>query len=185
MKKTLTYLVCALSALLLATSAFSAETSTNTVPATVSKVAEVENVWVISLGGVGQTATASETSTALGLDISIGRTGFLLLPVEAGVRQNVAWSTDDSGVFSTRVYSDWTLFSLKGNTKFDYFVGANAGLTYGDVQSFWTAAPETGFRWWLRKDVSVLGRAEFPFRLSDGAEFTETITYFLGFQVKF
>lgn len=140
------------------------------------------NAWVISLGGVGSTATTANNDTVFGADLSVGYTGNLLLPLEAGIRQGISY--DSSAVFSTRVYADWTLFSIF-NDRFDVFVGANAGVTYGDIQSVWTAAPEAGFRVWVKQDVAILARSEFPFRLNDGAEFSDSVRYFVGFLVKF
>ena len=172
MKKLMATFVC------LATLAISAlAADTNTV------AAASDEAWVVSLGGVGSTATTGNTTTAFGVDLSVGRTGHLLLPIEVGVRQSVAWSSDDSGVYSTRLYSDWTVLSVAQKT-LDVFVGANVGITYGDVQSFWNASPEAGLRWWVKKDVAILGRAEFPFRISDEAKFTDTVAYFVGFQVR-
>ncbi len=138
--------------------------------------------WVISLGGSGSTATVEDHNTAIGADLSVGYTGKLLLPVEGGIRQG--FSYDDSAVFSTKVYADFTLFSF-ANKAFDVFVGANVGIAYGDIQSVWTAAPEGGLRWWLKEDVAILLRAEAPFQLDSGAQFTDSVRYFLGFQVKF
>lgn len=138
--------------------------------------------WVISLGGSGSTATVEDHNTAIGADLSVGYTGKLLLPVEGGIRQG--FSYDDSAVFSTKVYADFTLFSF-ANKAFDVFVGANVGIAYGDIQSAWTAAPEGGLRWWLKEDVAILLRAEAPFQLDSGAQFTDSVRYFLGFQVKF
>lgn len=175
MKKLITLVLLTLTA----SSVFSGQTNA---------VASVNNAsdeaWVVSLGGAGSTTTTGDTKTALGADLSIGRTGHLLLPIEVGLRQSAAWSSDSSGVYSTRAYSDFTVLSIAQNT-LDVFVGANIGITYGDVQSFWTAAPEAGLRWWVKKDVAVLGRAEFPFSISDDAKFTDTVKYFLGFQIRF
>ncbi len=139
--------------------------------------------WVVSLGGVGQTVTTGDLPTAVGVDLSVGRTGHLLLPVEFGVRQSVAWDSEDSATFSTRLYSDFTLFTLAQET-LDLFVGANVGVAYGDIQTQYSAAPEAGVRWWVKKDVAVLLRVEVPFRLNDTPEFTDTLKYFLGFQVR-
>lgn len=177
MNKLTKFLVGALCALALVTSVTAADTGADTPNYNPS------NEWVVSLGGVGSTATTGDVETALGFDVSVGLTGRLLLPLEGGVRQSVSWDTEDSAVFSTRAYADWTLVSLAKET-LDVFVGANAGATYGDIQTVWTAAPEAGLRWWVKNDVSVLLRTEFPFRLNDGAEFTDRIVYFLGFQVR-
>jgi hypothetical protein len=138
--------------------------------------------WVISLGGSGSTATIDDHSTAIGADISVGYTGKLLLPLEAGLRQG--FSYDNSAVFSTKAYADFTLFSF-ANKAFDVFVGGNVGAVYGDTQLGWVAAPEGGLRWWVKEDVSVLLRAEAPFQLNNDAGFTDNVRYFLGFQVRF
>lgn len=143
---------------------------------------ENEYGWVISLGGSGTTATVEDHDTTVGGDLSVGHTGKLLLPVEVGVRQGVSY--DSSAVFSTKAYADFTVFSVF-DKKVDFFVGGNVGAIYGDVQALWVAAPEGGFRWWVKDDVSVLLRAEAPFQLDDGTRFTDSVTYFLGFQVKF
>lgn len=138
--------------------------------------------WVISLGGTGSTVTTEDSNTVIGADLSVGYTGKLILPLEGGIRQR--FSYDNSAVFSTKTYADFTLFSF-ANKSFDVFAGGNVGIDYGDIQSVWTAAPEGGLRWWVKEDVSVLLRTEFPFRLDNGARFMDNITYFLGFQVKF
>ena len=186
MKKFTNMIVGVFFALLLTTSTFAADVSANTnAPVAVETVAApvTPSYWVVSLGGVGETVTTGDTDTVFGADLSVGYTGKLLLPLEAGVRQGVSYD-GDSTVFSTRLYGDWTLVSVAKDTV-DVFVGANAGLTYGDLQTVWTAAPEAGVRWWVKDDVAVLFRAEFPFRLNDGAEYTDSVRYFLGFQVKF
>lgn len=139
--------------------------------------------WVVSLGGVGQTATTENSPTAVGVDLSVGRTGHLLLPLEFGVRQSVSWDSEDSANFSTKLYSDFTLFTVAQET-LDVFVGANVGIAYGDMQAEYSAAPEAGLRWWVKRDVAVLLRVEAPFRLNDTPEFTDTLRYFLGFQIR-
>ena len=186
MKKFTNMLVGVFCALLLVTSTFAADTvsaSTNA-PVAVETVAApvTPGAWVISLGGAGSTTTTGNSDTLFGADLSVGYTGKLLLPLEGGVRQGISY--DSTAVFSTKLYADWTLFSF-ATDRVDVFAGANAGLTYGDVQATWTAAPEAGLRLWVKHDVSVLLRAEFPFQLNDGAEYTDTVRYFLGFQVKF
>jgi len=138
--------------------------------------------WVVSLGGTGSTVTVEDHDTAIGADLSVGYTGKLLLPLEAGLRQG--FSYDNSAVFSTKAYADFTLFSF-ANKAFDVFVGGNVGAVYGDTQLGWVAAPEGGLRWWVKEDVSVLLRAEAPFQLNNNSGFTDNVRYFLGFQVRF
>lgn len=173
-------------ALLLVTSAFAADTvsaRTNAPVAVESFTTPVASgAWVISLGGAGSTTTTGNSDTVVGADLSVGRTGNLLLPLEGGVRQGISY--DNTAVFSTKLYADWTVFSLAAD-RIDIFAGANAGLTYGDISATWSASPEAGFRVWVKDDVSVLFRAEFPFQLNDGAKYTDTVKYFLGFQIKF
>lgn len=179
-------IIAVLSALTLSVSSFAADKTVGATnaPVAVETVAAPApaNAWVVSLGGSGDTVTSGDSKTAFGADLSVGRTGHLLLPLEAGVRQGISYNT--TAVYSTRVYADWTVLSLAQKTV-DVFAGANIGLTYGDIQAAWTAAPEAGLRWWVKKDVAVLARAEFPFQLNDTADYTDTIKYFLGFQVKF
>lgn len=186
MKKFTNMLVGVFCALLLVTSTFAADTvsaSTNAPVAVESVAAPVApGAWVISLGGVGDTTTTGNGGTAFGVDLSVGRTGNLLLPLEGGLRQSVSY--DDTAVYSTKLYADWTLFSFAAE-RVDVFAGANAGFTYGDVQATWTVAPEAGLRLWVKNDVAILFRSEFPFQLNDGAEFADTVRYFLGFQIKF
>lgn len=147
-------------------------------------IADDSSSWVVSLGGSGATATDS-TTTSVGLDVSLGVTGDLLLPVEAGVRQSLGFvnvSGDSTVLATTRLYSDWTLFSVK---KLDVFAGAAIGVTYGhDVDPAWELAPEAGARLWLKKDVALLARAEVPWNIQNW-EYKDTVRYFLGFAVKF
>lgn len=175
MKKTTTWIVgilCAAS--LLVTPAVLAADDVVSTPV-------AAEAWTVSLGGVGSTVTSGDTATAFGADLSIGRTGNLLLPVEGGIRQGVSYDGDSTTLGTTKVYLDWTLFTVK---TVDVFVGGNAGVTYGNTKPQWEIAPEAGVRWWLKDDVAVLARAEYPFDL-DGWDQKDTLRYFLGFQVKF
>lgn len=159
----------------LTVAAFAAETNT------VSKASNAEQ-WVLTLGGVGQTTTSGATGTSFGVDVGLGRTGHLALPLEVGVRQGVAFNGNSVTVATTKVYADWTLFSLAKAV--DVFAGANIGAAYGNTALAWTAAPEAGVRVWVKKDVASVLRAEAPFDLNAG-KYTDTVRYFLGFQVKF
>ena len=46
--------------------------------------------WTVSLGGVGSSVTSGDTATVFGADLSVGRTGKLLLPIEGGLRQSIS-----------------------------------------------------------------------------------------------
>ena len=170
-------------------SAFSADTANHTYAVPPVPVASDYNkevaptnpeMWVVSLGGVGSTITSGDSKTGFGVDLSVGRTGHLLLPLEAGIRQNVSYNGSDT-LLTTAVYSDWTLLTYK---KLDLFGGLNVGMTYGNTKPLFTAAPEGGIRWWVKKDVAIQLRAAVPFNLSNG-DFLDRVQYTLGFQVKF
>ena len=163
--------LCAVS-LLMAPAAFADDVATP-VPA---------ESWVLSLGGVGSTVTSGDTETVAGVNLSVGRYGEVILPVEFGLRQSVAYDGDDT-LLTTAVYNDWTLFTVK-KVNLDLFVGGNVSLTYGNTKPEWSIAPEGGLRWWVKDDVAVLARIEAPFDL-DGWEFRDTLSYTVGFQVKF
>lgn len=209
MKKFSKIIVGVFCALLLATSAFAADTAvkaTNapvavtTTPSTgLSYLWEQPKVedpsWVFAIGGSGATGLKGNSETAFGLNLQLGRTAQLLLPFEYGVRQSFSYASstpqsactiggddDSSTLFTTKLYADWTLLTYK---KLDLFAGGNVGLTYGNTSPLWTAAPETGLRFWLKKDVAIEGRVEFPFDLNDGAKFQDAMTYTVGLKLRF
>jgi hypothetical protein len=66
----------------------------------------------------------------------------------------------------------------------DLFGGANVGITYGNTKPLWGVAPEAGLRFWLKKDVAVVTRVEYPYDITN-AEWSDTLRYFLGFMLKF
>lgn len=139
-----------------------------------------ENSWTLSLSGVGSTITSGNTGTSLGADLSLGRTGELVLPLEAGVRQGIVYG-DGTTILSTRLYADWTVLTVKS---LDVFAGGNVGITYGNTSPVWTAAPEAGVRWWVQEDVAILFRAEAPFDITNET-FSDNIRYTVGFRVDF
>lgn len=137
--------------------------------------------WAISVGGVGTTTTSGDVGTSVGVDVSVGKTGVLLLPVEGGIRQRVAYDGDSQTVGTTAVYCDWDILSFN---PVDVFVGGNVGVTYGNgISPLWLAAPEAGFRWWVREGVAILGRVDAPFNM-DGWDFENSLRYFIGVQVR-
>lgn len=200
MKKLSKVLVGVFCALLLATSAFAADTavkaSTNAPVAVTTTPADSgltylwhqpkvdDQQWTFMIGGGGATGLKSDSETAFGLDLSVGRTTQLLLPFEFGLRQNIGYASqgEDTTLLTTKVYADWTLLSYK---KFDLFAGGNIGATYGNTPMLWTAAPETGVRYWLAKNVGIEGRLEFPFDIGDNTKFQNAMTYTVGLKVKF
>jgi len=173
-------LVGVFSAAVLLVSAAYAAPSTNAV------VAEPTGAladWAVSLSGKGATSTGDNSDSAIGAEIQLGHSGNLVLPLEAGVRQSISYS-DVSGaswLLGTKVYSDWTLIKV-GNLQFD--VGGNIGANYGDTKLTWLVAPEVVGRLYLKKDVDVFARLEYPFDLNAGKAL-DTLVYSLGLRVRF
>ncbi len=150
----------------------------------VSNAAEAnEHAWVLTLGGNGSSATTGDSQSAFGAEVSFGRTGRVLLPLEIGVRQSLSYSSVDDGavVGGTKVYADATLLKL---WKLDLFAGGNVGAFYGNTPLTWVASPEAGLRFWLRDDVGVVGRVEYPFSLNDQRAL-DKLQYSVLLQVKF
>lgn len=140
-----------------------------------------ESEWVFTLGGTGQTYTR-DASTSFGTDFSIGQRRTVILPIELGFRQGVAYDGSSSTILNSRVYLDVTVLQYEN---IEVFGGANVGFVYGNIPSTYVLAPEAGVRWWFANNVCVLGRVEAPVQLNRRFEFTESLNYFLGVQVKF
>jgi len=175
-------------AIALATSAFAADTavkaSTNA-PVAVQTVSSpsLSGDWMLTLSGGGVKTLSDNSKTAAGINIGIGRTGELLLPVEAGIRQGIAYvsADNDTVILDTKGYIDWTLLS---KNKFDVYAGGNLGVIYGDTSAVWTVAPEAGVRYWLANNVALVSRVEYPFNITENKT-ADALTYTVGFQVKF
>jgi opacity protein-like surface antigen len=143
--------------------------------------------WTLSLSGAGSTSLTSDSkydSSAVGAQFELGHDGKFILPLTAGVRQGVAWGDSDGSEwqFTTRVFNDWTLIRL-GNLQLD--AGGNVGLNYGTKgEPRWVAAPEVVGRLYLKKDVDMFARVEYPFDLNAGRA-ENTLTYVLGVRIRF
>lgn len=141
--------------------------------------------WTLSLGGSGGTTLSGDAKSAFGATIDLGHTGHLLLPLQGGLRQTFNYGDGEDGdaevLFDSKLYLDATLFTIA--KKVDVFAGGNVGIHYGNTPLLWQAAPEAGLRWWIKKDVSIVGRVEYPFDLNNGRAM-EVLNYFLGFQIK-
>ena len=166
---------------LLSVSAVSAAgTSTN------ASSSDVLGPWTFSLSGGGSSAINNDksTSSTVGGEFELGHKGNLILPLEAGVRQSINYSDVTKGsewLLSTRAYSDWRLVKL-GVLEAD--AGGNVGPNYGDQKLSWTAAPELVGRIYLKKDVNLFGRIEYPFDLNQGKAEGDLL-YKIGLQVRF
>jgi hypothetical protein len=194
MRKISKLIVGVFCALLLATSAFAADTAVNassntavtTVPAT---NAPFFGDWVFTLGGSGATTTSGDSQSAIGLNFSVARDLSLFgTRDEAGVRQSFGYASPDGGttLASTRLYADVVVFSfnLAKDVPVDFYVGGAAGPTYGNTTLQWKAAPEVGLDVWLAKNVAIDARADYAFDLNNGRS-ENVIEYVLGVKFKF
>lgn len=136
--------------------------------------------WTLTLSGGGSTQTSGDKDTVFNTEFSLGRTGNILLPVEAGVRQ--AFSYGDGDVVSTtKLFGDWTLFSL---WRVEGFAGANFGASYWNTPLTWSVAPEAGLRFRVTESTHIVGRVECPYDLNP-SKWRETLVYSLGVRVQF
>lgn len=139
--------------------------------------------WTLSLGGSGTQVTSGDKTFAGGLNISVGHTGDLILPLEFGVRQGVGYSSGDLWSLNTHVYNDWVLVKL-GSLELD--LGGNGGAYYGNHPIAWTIAPEAVERLWLTKTVNAYLREEYAFNVSaTGVEAKNALGIEAGLQVRF
>lgn len=181
-------------ALAIATSAFAADTavkaSTNA-PVVVTTTPAPASDWVFTLGGSGATTTTGDSQTALGVSFSVGKTlNVFNVQEELGVRQSIGYASGDGGttLLSTKPYLDVNVFSfnLTKEIPVTLFVGANAGLTYGNTTPRWTLAPEAGADVWLAKNVAIEARGEYAFNIDNsGFNSQDAFTWFLGVKFKF
>lgn len=174
--------VCALA---IVTSTFAADTVATAKTATACNV-QVDNNWTFSLSGVGATSTKSSGDSAFGISVDVGHTGIVGLPVQYGVRQSLSYANIDGSqtLLTTALYNDWTVFKHKA---FEVFAGANAALTYGNTTPIWTVAPEAGVRYYVKKDIALVGRVSYNFDLSNLSEGDKynSLGYGVGIQFSF
>jgi hypothetical protein len=66
-------------------------------------------------------------------------------------------------------------------------LGGNIGATYGNTPLVWKAAPEGVVRLYLKQDVDLFGRVEYPFALNGSSSpvAQNSLVYTLGLRVKF
>jgi hypothetical protein len=142
--------------------------------------------WSLSLSGAGAVTTATPSHLNAGVNLELGHTGDLILPLEFGVRQGLGYGADGSSSdwsFSTHLYNDWTLVKL-GNLEFD--AGVNGGVTYGNTPLAWSVAPEAVARLWLLKNVNTFLRGEFPFDISsNGIHAENNVRLTFGLNIRF
>ena len=175
-------LVGAVVAVALFVSTVSAAPSTNSPLTTASGDL---GAWSLAVAGGGSSALNNDklNNSIVGGTLELGHSGDLVLPLEFGVRQAIGYSDANSSVwtFNTAVFNDWTLIKL-GNLEFD--AGGNVGYAYGNQIPDWTAGPEVAARLYLKKDVDLFGRVEYPYDLTNGRS-EDSLTYKIGLRVRF
>jgi len=160
----------------------SAAPSTNLVATTTDNLGP----WTLAVSGQGNTAlnnSSTYKSSDVGAEFQIGYNTVVILPAEIGIRQGIGYS-DSTGAtwnFSTKVFTDLRVIKL-GNLEAD--AGVNVGNTYGNQVGDWTGAPEVIGRLYLKKDVDLFGRVEYPFDLTKGTS-QDSLTYTIGLRVRF
>ena len=192
MRKISKLIVGVFCALLLATSAYAADTSVtaNTAATTVATTnAPLFGDWVFTLGGQGATTTSGDSQSAIGVNFSVGRDLSLFgARDEVGVRQSFGYASPDGGTFlaSTRLYADVCVFcfDLTKDIPVEVYVGGAVGPTYGNTSLQWNAAPEVGVDVWLAKNVAIDARVDYAFDLNRGRA-ENVVEYVLGVKFKF
>ena len=112
--------------------------------------------WEFTLGGSG---SADNEFDSGGFSVAGSFGYFATENVEVGVRQGLGFaSSGDVWDGSTRLFVDYHF--LVG--KFVPFIGANIGYVYGtDFDDTFAAAPEVGFKYYVREKTFVFAAAEY------------------------
>lgn len=141
-------------------------------------------LWTLSVAGGGSTSLNNDgTDTIVGATFEVGHDGKFIVPFVAGIRQNITWS-DGNGSnwqFATKLFADVPVLKLGNNVQFD--VGANVGILYGNRTLEWVASPESVIRLYLKRDVDLFVRVEYPFSLNE-VEALDVLTYGIGLRVR-
>jgi len=156
------------------------DTNTNAV---VSQSQNDTEQWTFAVSGQGSTSLSSKNdATSIGGEFQIGHTGQFVLPFQAGVRQDIGYvSSGDKWNLSTKPYADWTLIKF---WKLETDGGFNVGPTYGNQPLTWTGSPEVVQRLYVKKDVDLNVRAEYPINLQTGKTENQLL-YTLGVEIRF
>jgi len=141
------------------------------------------DLWNLSLAGSGVTTTTSDSETAFGVNLQLGRAVTMLLPAEIGVRQGINWiSTPDknagSWAMDTSLYNDWKLLKVGS---LELLAGPHVTLAYGNRSLRWSAGPEAEVRLWMKKDVYLFARTQYDVDISDNSwRSQDRLNHFLG-----
>ena len=141
------------------------------------------NAWSLTIAGSGTTTTQT-ASTSFGADVGLSYSGFAGLPtqLETGVRQGFGYSSEgEVMVGRTALAADWNIQVYK---KLYVFAGAEAAVKYGNTSPVWTAGPEAGVKYFVKKDVYLLGQVNYDFNLTDSDQ-SDAMRYLVGFGIRF
>jgi opacity protein-like surface antigen len=138
--------------------------------------------WTLTLAGSGATTLSGVSQSDVGLELGVGHTGKVLLPVELGVRQTIAYNSKPASLgFNSKIYADFTLIKV---WNVELQAGANAGVAYGDTAFTYSVAPEAVAKLYLKKDIWAFGRVEYPYDISAGTS-KNTLVYTIGLGLSF
>lgn len=141
--------------------------------------------WTLSVEGGGSTALTGDKDSVVGATFELGHDGKFVVPFVGGLRQSIGWEDSDGAnwAFGTKLFADVPVLKLGKNVQVD--VGGNVGLLYGtERETLWTISPEVVARLYLKKDVDLFVRVEYPYDLTNGRS-QDTLTYAVGLRVRF
>jgi hypothetical protein len=133
-------------------------------PALASAQFEAGN-WELKLSGSGSNDQDFRTGDAT-VALSIGY--FTTKELEIGVRQGLLWGDGGSAWNGdTRAFVDYH-FDMD---RWQPYVGANIGYTYGDsVSDSWLAGPEVGVKYFVNSTTFIDVNAAYEFNLEEGLD---------------
>lgn len=145
------------------------------------------NAWSLTISGVGNTAV-NGGATAFGTDVGVSYAGAFGLPaqLDTGLRQGIYYvnnTTGDTIGGRTALFGDWNVQLYK---KLYAFAGAEVASQYGFGKTKWTAGPEVGVKYFVKKDVYLYGQVNYNFQLNDrkGSDL-DNLSYGLGLGLRF
>ncbi len=138
--------------------------------------------WELTLNGSG---TSSDDFDSNGIAVSGGLGYFLTDQFEIGGRQSITFASVEDGddVFagSTRAFLDFH-FDLD---RWQPFIGASAGYTYGDdIDDKWIAGLEAGVKYFVNSTTFIFGSFGWDFSLEDSIDDGNWV-YSLGIGFRF
>jgi hypothetical protein len=134
--------------------------------------------WELTLSGQGANDKDFETGSAS----AVGSLGYFFSDqLEVGLRQGITWADGGSAWNGdTRLAADFH-FDF---ARWQPFLGANIGYTYGDnVDDSWIAGPEGGVKYFMNSTTFVEAIVSYEFSLNNGFD-SGAFFYGLGIGVR-